>query len=87
MNTIHVEFELPSLLANQAGLSATNATQEVRRMLALFLYEHQRLSLGKACEIAEMSYWEFSELNRQLEIPVRYSEKEFVEDRDRLAHV
>jgi predicted HTH domain antitoxin len=87
MNTVHIEFELPTLLATQAGLSAVNATQEVRRMLALFLYEHQRLSLGKACEIAEMSYWEFSELNRQLGIPVHYSQKDLDEDLNRLAHV
>ena len=56
-------------------------------MLALFLYEHQRLSLGKALEMAEISYWEFAELNRQLEIPVRYSQQDLEEDLNRLAHV
>ena len=56
-------------------------------MLALFLYEHQRLSLGKALEIAEMSYWEFAELNRQLGIPIRYTQQELEEDMNRLAHV
>ena len=28
-------------------------------MLALFLYEHGKLSLGKACEWGQMSLWEF----------------------------
>ena len=87
MNALHIEFELPSLLATQAGFNAENATADVRRMLALFLYEHQRLSLGKSLEMAEISYWEFAELNRQLEIPVRYSQQDLEEDLNRLAHV
>ncbi|MCX7111894.1 MAG: UPF0175 family protein [Proteobacteria bacterium] len=87
MNALHIEFDLPSLLATQAGFNSENATSEVRRMLALFLYEHKRLSLGKALEIAEMSYWEFAELNRQLWIPIRYSQQDLEEDMNRLAHV
>jgi len=87
MNALHIEFDLPSLLAAQAGFNSENATTEVRRMLALFLYEHQRLSLGKALEIAEMSYWEFAELNRQLGIPIRYSQQDLEGDLNRLAHV
>ena len=87
MNALHIEFELPSLLATQAGFNADNATAEVRRILALFLYEHQRLSLGKALELAEISYWEFSELNRQLGIPIRYTQQDLEEDLNRLAHV
>ena len=87
MNALHIEFDLPSLLATQAGFNSENATSEVRRMLALFLYEHKRLSLGKALEIAEMSYWEFAELNRQLWIPIRYSQQDLEEDMNRLAYV
>ncbi len=87
MNALHIEFDLPSLLATQAGFNSENATSEVRRMLALFLYEHKRLSLGKALEIAEMGYWEFSELNRQLGIPIPYTQQELEDDMNRLAHV
>ena len=87
MNALHIEFDLPSLLATQAGFNDENATAEVRRMLALFLYEHQRLSLGKALEMAEISYWEFSELNHQLGISIRYSQQDLEEDLNRLAHV
>jgi predicted HTH domain antitoxin len=74
-------------LATQAGFNAENATAEVRRMLALFLYEHQRLSLGKALEMAEISYWDFAELNRQLGIPIRYSQQDLDQDLNRLGHV
>ena len=55
--------------------------------LALFLFQHQRLSLGKALEIAEMSNWEFADINRQLGIPIRYTQQELEEDMNRLAYV
>ena len=87
MNALHIEFDLPSLVAAQAGFNPENATSEVRRMLALFLYEHQRLSLGKALEIAEISYWEFAEMNRQLGISIRYTQQDLEEDMNRLANV
>jgi predicted HTH domain antitoxin len=87
MNALHIEFDLPGILATQAGFNAENATAEVRRMLALFLYEHQCLSLGKALEMAEISYWEFADLNRQLGIPIHYSQQDLEQDLNRLAHV
>jgi predicted HTH domain antitoxin len=86
MKNLHIEFELPALLANQAGLSESDVSQQVRRMLALFLYEHKRLSLGKACEIGNMSYWEFADWNRQLGIPFHYSQDDLAEDMIRLSN-
>ena len=87
MKNIHIEFDLPALLANQAGLNEENVSQEVRRMLALFLYEHKRISLGKACEIGNMSRWEFADLNRQLGIPFHYSKDDLADDLTRLSNV
>lgn len=87
MQTVHIEFELPSLYISQTGLDEDNISQEVRRIFALFLYEHGRVSLGKACEIGGMSLWEFADMNRQLNIPFRYSEQELNEDLSKLAHV
>lgn len=87
MQTLHIEFELPSLFISQTGLDIDNASQEVRRIFALFLYEHGRVSLGKACEIGGISLWEFADINRQLNIPFRYSEQELSEDLSKLAHV
>jgi predicted HTH domain antitoxin len=84
MRNLHVEFDVPALLATQAGLDTENITREVRRTLALFLYEHRRISLGKACEIGEMSHWEFADLNRRLGIPIHYSNVDLGEDMERL---
>ncbi|CAG0941130.1 hypothetical protein BROC_01289 [Candidatus Brocadiaceae bacterium] len=86
MNTVHVEFDIPTNLVFQAGMDVDNAAGEARRMLALFLYEHKRLSLGKACELGNMSYWEFADMNTRLGIPVAYGEEDLATDRNRLAN-
>jgi len=87
MNTVHVEFDIPTNLVVQAGLNADDAADEARRMLALFLFEHKHLSLGKACDLGNMSYWEFADMNSRLGIPFNYGEEDFAADRDRLANV
>lgn len=86
MTSLRVEFEIPTLLASQAGLNIQNINQDVRLMFALFLYEHRRVSLGKACELGGINQWEFAELNRQLGIPVQYSNQDLAEDVERLAN-
>ena len=87
MTPIHVQFDLPANLAIQAGLTQATVDQEARKILAFFLYEHKRVSLGKACELGGMSYWEFTERNRDFGIPVVYSEDDLKADLGRLSDV
>ncbi len=56
-------------------------------MLALFLYEHGRISLGKAGELGGFSQWELSEMNRELQIPIRYTARDLEADMARLHDV
>jgi len=87
MTSLHVEFDLPTVLISQVGLDTNNVSRDVRRMFALFLYEHKRISLSKACELGGVSLWEFTELNRQLGISLPYSVEDLNEDMQRLADV
>jgi predicted HTH domain antitoxin len=87
METVQVQFEIPALLAAQVGLDLDNISQEVRRMVAMFLYEHKRISLSKACEIGNMSLWDFADLNRQLGITLNYTQADLNGDLAKLAHV
>jgi len=87
MNSTVINFELPTFLIQQLGLNTQAINQEVRRMVALFLYEHQRISLSKACEIGGFNLWEFFELNRQLAIELPYTVDDLDDDLARLAHV
>ena len=87
MQTLHIELDMPQPIAAELGLSATNAGQEIRRMRALFLYEHPRISLGKACELGDFRQWEFTEMNRELKIPMRYTAQDLQTDLARLSDV
>ena len=87
MNPLHIVFDLPANPAIQAGLTPETAGQETRKILALFLYEHKRISLGKACELGDMSYWEFAERNRELGITIPYSNEDLQADLRRLSDV
>lgn len=82
-----IRFEFPSGLATQLGLSPRNVSHELRRLVALFLYEHGQISLGKACSLGQLSYWEFAELNRQWQIPLRYTAADLAADMERLVDV
>jgi predicted HTH domain antitoxin len=87
MNTLSVKFELPTIVASQAGLNLENINQEVKLMFAMFLYEHKRISLSKACEIGGTSQWDFFEANRQLKIPIHYTQDDLKKDMERLSGV
>jgi predicted HTH domain antitoxin len=85
MNTLNVKFELPTMVASQVGLNFDEINKEVKKMVALFLYEHKRISLSKVCEIGGFSQWEFFDLNQQLGIPMPYNQQDFTEDMEKLS--
>ena len=84
MPDLHIELDMPAPVAAGLGLTSTNAAGEVRRMLALFLYEHGRISLGRAWEIGGFSHWDFVDMNRELMIPMQYGVQDLADDLARL---
>ena len=87
MNMLNINFELPEFIAEQAGLDLNNINKDVKQMFALFLYEHKRISLSKACEISGMTQWEFFELNSRLGLPIHYTKNNLEKDMERLSNV
>ncbi len=87
MNSIRINFELPATVVSQAGLNPSTLSDEVKKMVAVFLYEHKRISLSKACEVGCMSQWEFFEMNKQLGISLNYSKSDFNADLEKLSNV
>ncbi len=73
-------LEIPEDVQSALRLPPGEIEQELRKELALALYQRQILSLGKARELAQMTYWEFEELLGQRKVPRHYSEKDFQED-------
>ncbi len=62
-------------------LHATRMTpQELRRELAVYLFQQGKLSFGKAREMAGMTAWAFQQLLGSREIPIHYDLEEYEED-------
>ncbi|OIO93781.1 MAG: hypothetical protein AUK03_07740 [Anaerolineae bacterium CG2_30_64_16] len=53
---------------------------ELRRELAISLFQQGKLSFGKTREMAEMTVWAFQQLLGSREIPVHYDITEYEED-------
>jgi predicted HTH domain antitoxin len=83
MNTLNVKFKLPKNVVSQSGLDPNNINKDVKRILAIFLYKHKYISLSKACEIGDMTQWEFYETNKRLGIEILYSKEDLKKDRSR----
>jgi predicted HTH domain antitoxin len=54
--------------------------EELRTELAVHLYQRQKLSLGKAKELAGLTVWQFLQLLGSRGIPVNYDTDQFEED-------
>ena len=62
-------------------IHATRMTpQELRRELAVYLFQQGKLSFGKAREMAEMTVWSFQQLLGSREIPIHYNIEDYDED-------
>ncbi len=53
---------------------------ELRRELALYLFQQGKLSFGKAREMAGLSVWAFQQLLGSRGIPVHYEVEDYEED-------
>jgi predicted HTH domain antitoxin len=75
-----VSFEI-----SQEVLRASRLTEdELRRELALHLFEEEKLSFGKARELAQMSVWDFQQFLGGRGIPVHYDVEAYEDDRETL---
>lgn len=54
--------------------------QELRRELAVHLFQQGRLSFGKAREMAGMTAWAFQQLLGSRGIPIHYDLEDYEED-------
>lgn len=54
---------------------------EIKRELALSLFQQGKISFGKARELAGMTVWAFQQLLGSREIPVHYDVEDYLEDR------
>jgi predicted HTH domain antitoxin len=79
METVRVE--IPAELVRAAGWSAENLSAEAAAVLALELYRQDKVSLGRAAELCEMSIEQFMEFAAQHNVPLHYGTGDLEEDR------
>ena len=54
--------------------------QGLKRELAVYLFQQDKLSFGKAREMADMSVWEFQQLLGSRDISVHYDVEDYEQD-------
>jgi predicted HTH domain antitoxin len=70
-----------SLVITDEILQSTRLTAaEVTQELALALFQREKLTLGQASRLAEMSQWQFQQLLGSRDIPIHYDVADFKDD-------
>ena len=75
-------LEISEEVQSALKLPPAEIEQELKKELALALYQRGALSLGMARQLSEMSLWEFEELLAKRRITRHYSEEDLQEDLD-----
>ena len=73
-------LEIPGEVIEAVKLPPQEIEPELRKELALALYQRGALSLGKARSLAQMTRWEFEELLGRRQVKRHYSDLDADED-------
>lgn len=76
-----VWVEIPSELAEAAGLDPANLSTEVSALTALELYRQDKVSMGHAAELCGMPLEQFMEFAGRHNASLHYGNSGLVEDR------
>ena len=79
-----METEIFIAIPREVLHTARMSPAEMKRELALTLFQQGRLSFGKARELADMTVWAFQQLLGSREIPVHYDLEDYLEDQSAL---
>ena len=76
MTTTVYSIEIPPEVIHTTRMSP----QDMKRELALALFQQEKISFGKAREMAGMTVWAFQQLLGSRGIPVHYDIQDYFED-------
>jgi predicted HTH domain antitoxin len=71
-----ISIEIPREVAHIARMTP----EELRRELAVYLFQQGKLSFGKAREVTGMTAWAFQQLLGSRSIPVHYDVEDYEQD-------
>jgi len=72
--------KMPFTISDEVLTAAHISEPELKRELALTLFQQERLTLAQASRLAEMSQLAFQSLLAKRQIPIHYGVQEFRED-------
>lgn len=72
-----VPIEIPREVLNITHMTP----EELKRELAVYLFQQGKLSFGKAREMADMRAWDFQFMLGSRNIPIHYDMEDYAEDR------
>jgi predicted HTH domain antitoxin len=75
-----LKLEIPDEVLSALKIPLKERDAELRKELALSLYQRGALSIGKARALAGMNLWSFEELLGQRRIQRHYTEEDLKED-------
>lgn len=78
-NSVYEAIRLPESRIEQSLLQELAMPKAVRRA-TIALYAQELLSFGKACELAQMSKYEFGQLLGQRRVTRHYTQEELEDD-------
>ena len=71
---------MPVTIPDDIVRSTRMTEEELRQEIAVLLFEKEKLTLGRACQLAAMTQLQFQHLLASRQIPVHYDVAEFEED-------
>jgi predicted HTH domain antitoxin len=78
---------MPVTITDEVLFAAHISELELKQELALTLFQQERLTLGQASRLAEMSQLAFQALLAERQIPIHYGVEEFREDLLTIRHI
>ena len=72
--------EIPEEVYRSIRLPSQEIEQELRKELAVALYQRGAISFGKARQLAGLSWWEFQEVLGKRMVPRHYTAEDLEED-------
>lgn len=79
---VKISIELPKNILDSMRVRKEDASEAIRKLIALELFREKSISMGKAAEIAGISLAEFMELSATLRIPMHYTMANLQKDRE-----
>lgn len=71
---------MPVTISDEVLTAAHISEPELKQELALTLFQQERLTLGQAARLAEMSHLAFQALLAERRVPIHYGVEEFRKD-------